>query len=214
MAEQAPPRPEAPARRGRGRPDALTPQAETAILAAVANHQRIEVAYELAGVKKSTFYGWLQMAAEARMYLERPGARRGDLTRHQRRCLDFSDTLTHAMASAEGYAVRDVVVAGSRPIVERRQVVRKRERCVGLNSNGNPIMVTETTEDDVTVTRPPDWRARAFWLQTRVPAWRQRHELTGPGGGPLEVEFTARLATLADTIRGFQEEQAAIGPGA
>lgn len=162
------------------------------------------MAYELAGVKKSTFYGWLQSGAEARTFLDR-GGKRGQLSALQRRCLDFSDTLTHAMAQAEGFAVRDVVSAGSQPVVERRETFR----CVGVDRQGAPIMVTETT----TITKPADWRARAFWLQSRVPAWSKRQEISGPGGGPIPMEMAHRLATLAESIRDFQEGQDAIGPG-
>lgn len=204
-APATPPAPPTPPRRGRGRPDRLTDDVQERILAAVANHQRVEVAYELAGVAKGTFYGWLQTAARCRMELDRGSAKRGDLTALERRCLDFSDALTHAMAQAEGFALRDVINAGSRPLVEKRE----RTRCMGLDAGGVPIMVTETT----VTTREPDWRARAWWLESRVPAYRRRQEVSGPGGGPIPVEMAVRLATLADTIRSYQEEQSAIGPG-
>ncbi len=51
---------------------------------------------------------------------------------------------------------------------------------------------------------PPDVTAQIFWLKNRRPdRWRDRHELTGAGGGPLEVvELTPeqRQARLAEIL--------------
>lgn len=167
------------------------------LLAAISNHQRVDVAIELAGIRsRATFYNWLRVALRASQHLE-AGGRRGDLTVHERRCLDFSRALAHAMAQAEGFAVNDVVNAGRRPQVERRT----RTRFVGLGENNQPIMVEEVT----TVERPPDWRARAWWLEKRVPAFHPRQEISGPGGRPIPIEVAARVENLADTIRAHQQ---------
>jgi hypothetical protein len=40
---------------------------------------------------------------------------------------------------------------------------------------------------------PPDVTAIIYWLNNRRPArWRNRHEVTGPGGGPLELANMTR----------------------
>lgn len=200
-AAPAPPTQQTPDRRPRGRPTRLTPEVEAAIFAAVRSHQRVEVAWELAGIKKETFYGWLRAAARARLHVER-GGKLSDLSTLTRRCLDFSDSLTREMAMAEAFAVRDVVHAGSQPYVETRRTTR----CAGLDKDSRPIMVEEVTRTE----RPPDWRARMAWLQARVPAYnpKQRHEHSGPDGGPVPIAIAVRLEGLAAAIAEHQAIEA------
>lgn len=203
MADQAaPPLPVTPAptpRRGRGRPPGLTDEVQVAILAAVRSHQRLEVAAQVAGVGRATLYDWLRAGVRAQNHVAAGGPLK-DLSALQRRCMDFSDALAREMATAEAFAVRDIVHAGARPQVETR-VVR---RCVAV-VDGKPVMVEETT----TTTRPPVWQARSWWLEHRVAAYnpKTRHEHSGPDGAAIPVAMAVRLEGLAAAVA---EHQAAI----
>ena len=55
---------------------------------------------------------------------------------------------------------------------------------------GQPAIV----EDGVVVqeARPPHVGALIFWLKARA-GWSERHELTGPGGGPIETAITLKF---------------------
>lgn len=183
-----------------GRPTKLTDEIQEKILAAARGHQRVEVAAELAGITRQTFYNWLRIAARANAHLAKGGSK-SDLTSNECRYVEFSEALTQALAAAEGKAVHHVLAAGSRPSVETKRM----KRYVGLDANGLPIYAEETTITE----RPPDWRADAWWLENG-PTLRgqygskRRVELTGPGGGPLELEFIASLEALEAKIRGAQ----------
>lgn len=185
------------ARKGTGRPSLLTDEVANKVLAAARAHQRIEVAAEIAGVGRETLYGWLRQGARARDHLAR-GERPSALTPLERRCAEFTDDLMRALAFAEGTAVNSVVRAGSQPSVETKRTTR----CVGLNDEGVPIYAEEVT----TTERPPDWRAHTWWLERRVTAYhlRQSVELTGADGGPIEIDFAARLEGVVQKIRAYQ----------
>lgn len=44
---------------------------------------------------------------------------------------------------------------------------------------------------------PPDTTAAIFWLKNRRPEeWRDRHEVTGKGGGPIQMTFNNTDAEL------------------
>lgn len=181
-----------------GRPTKLTDDVQERILAAARGHQRVEVAAELAGISRETFYNWLRLAAKAKEHLAR-GGKMTELTALDRRCMDFSEALRQALAQAEGLAVRNVINAGSRASVETKRT----RRHVGLDENNQPIYAEEVT----TTERPPDWRAEAWWLEhgptvSGQYAGRQRVELTGAEGGPLAIEFATRMEALKRRIEG------------
>lgn len=183
-----------------GRPSLLTDDVQQRILMAVRNHQRIEVAAELAGVSRSILYGWLSTGARAQIHLA-GGGKRSELTALERRCADLSEAIGRAMAIAEGTAINGIIRAGTQPGVETKRT----KRCVGLDDGGQPVYAEETT----TTERPPDHRALTWWAERRVPAYhlKQSLELTGADGGPLEIEFAVRLAGIEEKIR---KHQAAI----
>jgi hypothetical protein len=52
-----------------------------------------------------------------------------------------------------------------------------------FNDGGKALIVPTTKR------YPPDTTAAIFWLKNRNPdEWRDRHELTGPGGGGIQVQ--------------------------
>jgi hypothetical protein len=52
---------------------------------------------------------------------------------------------------------------------------------------------------------PPDVTAQIYWLNNRRPArWRNRHEVTGPDGGPVDVSLLTpneRKARIAELLK-------------
>lgn len=48
---------------------------------------------------------------------------------------------------------------------------------------------------------PPDTRAAEFWLKNRAPRkWRDRKELTGPDGGPMQMQIQQVLLAKIDKL--------------
>ena len=134
-----------------GRPAKLTTEVQERILGAIRTHQRVEVAAGLAGVGRSTLYGWLSVGAKAKERIGK-GTKRAELTAHESQCSDFFEAVWEATAIAEAHAVHTIRVAGTRPSVETKTT----RRCVGIE-DGEPVFAVETT----TTERPPDARARA-----------------------------------------------------
>ncbi len=182
-----------------GRPALLTDEVIDRILAAVKGHQRLEVAAEMGGVGRATLYGWLRAGARAKDHLAN-GGDPAALTVLERRCADLTASIENAMGLAEATAVHHIVRAGLRPSVETRRTTR----CLGL-VDGQPVYVDEVT----TTERAPDPRALQWWLERRVPGYGQRTELTGANGGPVAIEFAARIEAVHAKIAAHQAAIAA-----
>ena len=57
----------------------------------------------------------------------------------------------------------------------------------------------EVTLTPITKHYPPDTTAAIFWLKNRQPKeWRDRHELTGADGGPIEQKTSIDASGLSD----------------
>ncbi len=177
-----------------GRPMSLTEETERQILAAVRNHQRDDVAAELAHVGASTLRGWKHDGAKARVFLAEGGTL-ARLTAYDRRCLDFLAALDEARAQAEGIAVRGWLAAGLQP----QTTTKRRQRFAGMDDQGQPIMVTETSEE----IRPPDASLLVKWLERRVEAYRPTAALD------VDLAVSLRAAGLAERVRAHQEAIAA-----
>lgn len=179
-----------------GRPDKLTQDVQDKILAAVRNHQRIEVAAELAGCHRDTFYAALRTAARAEEKINK-GTKPSKLTQYERKCVEFSATLLREMARSEA----DGILTITRAATQANVTETTKTKCLGMDDNGNPIMVTETTR----TVAPGDWRAMA-WYQEHRPHSPYRNksqvEVTGANGGPLAIQFAAGLERLEALIKG------------
>jgi hypothetical protein len=181
---------------GGGRPPRLTAEVKDIVLAAIRNHQRVEVAAELAGTDRGTFYGWLRVGADAKVFLSRGGSPQ-DLTEHQQMCLDLSREISLALAQAEAVAVRSIVNAGLQRQTRRKSV----KKAMGLDEHNQPIYATdETVYDD-----PPDPKNVQWWLSRRLASVyqdRQALEVTGADGGPVALSFAQQLDEIAAKIKG------------
>lgn len=180
---------------GAGRPDKLTPEAEQQILAACRNHQPLDVAASLAGVDQATFTGWLREGAKAEQVLAK-GGNLSDLTAYQKKCRKFSQDIRRAMDQAHAIALKGVVDAG----LKRQTTVVRKHKYVGKNEDGNPIFADE---EQVTET-PPDPTHLKWWLERTQKRYAPKSsvELTGADGGPLQIEFAARMEALDARIKG------------
>lgn len=173
-----------PARTG-GRRSKLTPETHDAIVRAVRAGATFENAAQAAGIGETTLYRWLQEAEED----DAPEAKR-----------EFREDLFRARAEVE---VR--VLAGS---------------VMKAAMGGYVIEETTITKPDGSVeTRikraPADGRVGLDLLARRDPGrWARRNpvELSGPGGGPIQVQSTTiqelsarlaeELAELEDAVDG------------
>lgn len=159
------------ARHPGGRPSKLTPDVADRIIKAVRLGNYLETAAQAAGVHPATVYRWLQEADKKGA----PAAKR-----------EFRDALSRARAEAETRMVGSVIKAAAGGHVTKRitRVLR----------NGD----TETEE----TIAGPDGRVALEFLSRAFPdrwAKRQALEVTGAGGGPIQVS-AERINGLADRV--------------
>lgn len=186
-----------------GRPSKLTERTEDAIIHAVMEGNHLTTAAAAAGVSQSTLYRWIEAANDVEEAID--AGKPYDV--HALRYLQFRDRLADARAQAEMRAVQVV----NRQMVGGYLIHEKPLQ----NVNGDPIY---GPDGELLVERTyaqPDGRlALAYLNRSRPGSWGQsatnRVELTGSGGGPVQVEhaekdhiesLAARLAAVAEQIR-------------
>lgn len=147
-----------------------------------------------AGISVATLMAWISLARTTRAALHvNP---QHPTTPHQNDCLAFLDQLERA----EGEAVARVVAqiqAAAAPHKGRKTKTTRRY----TNAQGQKVEeVTEVEVDD-----PGDWRAAAFLAERRWPeAFSAAVQVTGPGGGAIQVEHKAdedRASALVASVR-------------
>lgn len=175
-----------------GRPTRLTEDTTDRILQIVADGNHITTACAVAGVSRAALYGWLERGESARQAVEA-----GDpVDPDELRFLDFLDRLALARARAEICAVeviqRSMVggfVISEEPLLDvDGQPVR--------DDNGEILWKRQYAQ--------PDGRlALAYLARSRPDLWGQnptaRLELTGSGGGPVQVEHD-HISALAERL--------------
>jgi transposase-like protein len=162
-----------PARRKRGgRPTKLTVEVHDKIVAAVRAGNYVETAAAYAGVHPTTVFRWLREAEE-------PGASRA--------VREFRYALDSARAESE---VR--VIGQIQRVIMGGQVVRETVR----------TLPDGTTETERTYAQPNGNVALEFAARAFPDRWARRSaiEVTGEGGGPVQVEHTQVIASLAERL--------------
>ena len=163
-----------------GRPTKLTPEVQTSICRDLAAGLTRDCAATRAGITYSTLRLWVSRG-------RRGGAKNTAF-------LDFYTALKKAEQDAIARNVAIVQTAAKGGMVV--------ERVTSTDAKGR----TTTTEK---FTRP-EWTAGAWWLERKFPdRWgkRERREVTGKKGGPIQHEhehthtIDADLAPYADAIR-------------
>lgn len=159
-----------------GRPTLLTPEVQEQILAALAVGAAQAHAAECAGIGESTFYRWME---------------RGEEEDAPEEFREFREAVTRTRARAAVDAVQLI-----QRIAVGGQVTKETTRTYRDPDTGERVEETEV------VRAPPDWRAAAWWLERAHPAQfsRPRVEVTGPDGGPVQVQEET-LAALAGRVR-------------
>jgi transposase len=162
-----------PARRHGGRPTKLTDEVHDKIVQAVRAGNYLETAAYYAGVHPATVHRWMKEADE-------PGAARAKR--------EFREAVTRARAEAEvrviGVVQRDIMGG---------QVLREVTRTLP-----DGTVETEREYAKVNGKLALDYASRAF-----VDRWGRRAALqvTGAEGGPVQVEHTHVIASLAERLQ-------------
>lgn len=145
-----------------------------AIVRYVRQGNYLETAAHMVGVNKGTIGEWLRVGAGAhdRVLM---GAKRRDLTAHQRRCLDLARGMRRAMADAEARDVNLLRMLAEGGIPQRRTVtVEEAILDEDGNETGRRVRRTTTTETSTL----PDARVIMWRLARRFP---QRWAAVGAG---------------------------------
>lgn len=175
-----------------GRPTALTAVIHRTIVDAIRNHASIRDAATLAGVHERTVQRWI---ADAKV-------KGGAFARFAR---EVEQARAQAKQSAIGmvaHASRDRYVFPTAEELVRMGIDPDDKSPEGLKARARvrPKFV------------PGDWKAARFFLQTRYPDEfaepGRRVEVTGAGGGPVDVSFPALDGLDAATLIAL-----AYGPG-
>lgn len=179
------------------RPDGTPVTVADRILETVRTGGYIETAAARAGIPKSILYTWLKNAARASQRLHAGETTPAQLTRNERRCIEFADALDAALADSE----TEELATHRRLALGGHEVVTV---TVKVDEQGRELERSERRE-----TLAPNARALEWRLERRFPdRWgrRQQGELSGPGGGAIEVEVgqAERARQLADALREFQ----------
>lgn len=191
-------------RRGPGRPTTLTPERRARIIGLIEDGNHLRTACAAAGVGESTFYGWLTKGEDAKDEAERTGRPVPDA---QRVYAEFVEAVSRARARAEVKAVS---------VVERSMVggfVTSEKPLVDVD--GQAVQDPHTGEVLYERTyQPPDGRlALAYLERARPQEWSRAQsskvEVSGPGGGPVPVEQTVIIASLAERVAAVVAEREA-----
>lgn len=190
-----------------GRPPVLLDDGiRTRLLEYIEEGNHLKTACALVGVHPSTLYRWLDAADEAQERIDT----NQPVDEVQRVYLDFREALAFARARAQRMAVQTVQKA-----MKGGQVISERPL---QDSDGNAVygedgrVLVERTYSQA------DGRLALSYLARMAPDMYGQNptqvELTGAGGGPVQVEqhitgLAERLAAVAATRRADRELEAA-----
>jgi hypothetical protein len=174
-----------------GRPlKLLNDELRERLLDAVARGMSHTDAARAAGVDRVTFQRWLARGRDAADQLD-DGA--GDIPDSERPYLEFYEALTRAHARGQDQAAELLNKVMTGGYVLKTRTRRYRDPATGH--------VIEETEDDIA---PPDLKGITFYLERRHAAtWgrgAEQVELSGPGGGPVEMTSDANLMAVAERV--------------
>lgn len=180
-------------RRGRlGRPTACTPANTQRIAEAIENGVPITHAGALIGVHTATIFLWMGRGQDAAEATDPHTGHPTPIATNDRCYVEFYEAVTRARARASEKAVKLVLKAAEGGYVVRETTRRYR------NDAGH--WVNETDK----VYAPVDWRAAGWFLDRSDRAnWGRgaaEVQLSGPGGGPIEVG-PAAFEALASRLR-------------
>jgi hypothetical protein len=166
----------------------------------------LETACALCGVNASTVREWIRTGTRAALRLD-GGARRRDLSAHERRCADFSAAVVRALGEAEHRDLHRLALLAGGGLPQVTTVEK-----VALDQDGQERVVERTTRTTETL---PDGATLRWRLERRFPdRWGRRIEvdvdLTDDDDewGPDPVADA--LQALEDTRRRIEDGTAAL----
>jgi hypothetical protein len=186
-------------RRKTGRPTDLTPTVHNRIVALITAGNYLSTAAEAVGVARSSVYRWIDWGKE-----EAQRIARGDPPDPDREVfVQFYEATTKARAKRETVLVdvlSNVIQGGAvtkrTPLTDRGKIVR--------DDDGAIMYVEEYASPDgrlalevLARTKPDDWARKP---PTQV-------EITGAGGGPIEVDGPGAVASLAARIAAVRAQR-------
>jgi hypothetical protein len=176
------------------RPDGTVVTIADRILASVAAGNYIETAAASAGIHKTSVYEWARVGARVNAALM-AGQRRSEFTKHERRCAEFSDALLRAEAEAEA---ADVTVAAQLAQGGLKQRTVKTVKRTKKDTAGQVLESHETAETTETSTLPDGAMIRWRLAKRHPERWggTDRVEISGPGGGPIELTVQEKRSRL------------------
>lgn len=167
----------------------------------------LEPAIAGSGAGKETVYGWIREAGRLRKEY------RGDfttaqLTDHQRRCIEFSDAVDEAdgLWEVDSNTLLERLGRGGIPqvttTIKRGPAPRGEHGEQLFDEEGRELRGAILEETTKTAHTLPDAETLKWRLTRRHPdRYAQRLELSGPGGGPLELSQEERARSLLAQIR-------------
>lgn len=200
-----------------GRPTALTDTVEETLLGLFMQGMPIDSACALAGITGTTFYRWMQRGEDARETLDQTGT----LPEKEERFRDFREAVLDARAQAEHRMVGIIWQATSGGNLVSEEPI--------LDLSGNPVFDENGKAMYRRQYSQPDGRLAMQYLQRARPQnWSQaaqnvnaKVEVSGPGGGPVEVHHSVeeitnlsqRLLAVREQFAEEEREMAAIERG-
>lgn len=186
-----------------GRPTSLTDRVEETLLGLFMEGLPVDTACALAGINPATFYRWMQRGEDARETLDATGS----LPPEEERFRDFRESVLDARAQAEQRMVGIVWQAASGGNLVSEEPV--------LDLSGNPVFDENGKAMYRRSYSTPDGRLAMQYLQrARAHNWAQQAanvnakvEVSGPGGGPVEVEHTVQqVVSLSERLMAVREQ--------
>jgi hypothetical protein len=169
------------------------------IVAALRAGNYLDPAAAAAGIPVDTVKGWLRLAGRL-LIKHRGDTEAATLTAHERRCIAFSHAVEEAEATWEVDAntTHERLARGGLPQVTE---TIKRGPSPG-NGEPGPVLEVQTR----TTHTLPDARVIEWRLKHRFPErYSDRIEVSGPGGGPIELSQEERASALAELARVFRK---------
>jgi Homeodomain-like domain len=177
-------------------PTGLTPERRARLLELIEDGNHATTACAIVGISRTTFYNWLNRGEDAAAALAEE--RDVDLAT-EGVFVDFVVTVTRARAHAERNAV-DVIQRSMRGgfVLSEEPIVNADGDVVCHPSTGEPLFKRSFAQ--------PDGRlALEYLARARPQEWSRQQaaakvEVSGPEGGPVQVEQQVVIASLAERV--------------
>jgi transposase len=199
--------PQPRARRKPGRPRAITPEVQDRLTNLLTLGMYVEPACQACGISAATYYKWRaegeELAVDRRVTQESGGTWKppaaGSIGQAY---LEFYEATERALGGQEAAWLQTIGAAASGGATFT-EVKREVEHVRGEDGKVTPRIVGETRTEHV---MKPAWQAAAWILERRHPdRWgrRERVELTGRDGGPVESRVNVGAKAVEDETVGL-----------